>query len=183
MTAKHAAFGYHLWLVPKGDTMRRLQGVVDRLSRTHNGPVFTPHVTLLSGLSADEVSLIERNRRLAAGLEPFRLDLTMPEVGRTFFQCVYMRVAKDPSLSRVHKLAAKAFALQVDDYMPHLSLYYGDVSPERRAIILATVPAKAKCSFSVESIQLIRADSAQPVDWHCVDEAPLGDCGRVIPSK
>lgn len=182
MTGKHAAFAYHLWLVPQGRALRHLQGVVDRLSKAHDGPVFTPHVTLLSGLSANEGSLIEKNRWLAAGLEPFNLDLTVPEVGRTFFQCIYMRVAKNPSLSRIHQAAAKAFALPVDDYMPHLSLYYGDVSPERRAIILATVPAKAKCSFSVESIQLIRADGRRPADWHCVDEAPLGDCARAIPS-
>jgi hypothetical protein len=57
--------------------------------------------------------------------------------------------------------------------MPHLSLYYGDEPPERRKAILAAVPEEAKCSFSVESIQLIRADSERPVDWHCVDEAPL----------
>ena len=178
MTAKHAAFGYHLWLVPEGDALHRLQGVVDRLSEAHNGPVFTPHVTLLSGLTADEASLIETNRRLAAGLEPFNLDLTVPEAGTTFFQCIYMRVAKDPSLPRTRQAAAKAFSLPADDYMPHLSLYYANVSPERRAIILATVPAQAKCRFSVESIQLIRADSEQPVDWHCVDEAPLGGRAR-----
>jgi len=183
MTAKHATFGYHLWLVPEGDALRRLQGVVDRLSKAQNGPVFAPHVTLLSGLRADEVSLTENNRRLAAGFEPFNLDLMVPEVGRTFFQCIYMRVAKEPSLSRIRQAAVKAFGLPVDDYMPHLSLYYGDVSPERRAIILATVPVKAKCSFSVESIQLIRADSERPADWHCVDVAPLGDRARAIPSS
>jgi 2'-5' RNA ligase len=176
MTTKPAAFGYHLWLVPAGDALNRLHGVVDRLSEAHSGPVFTPHVTLLSGLAMDEASLIETNRRLAAGLEPFNLYLTVPEAGTTFFQCIYMRVAKNPSLSRTRQAAAKAFALPADDYMPHLSLYYGDVSPERRAIILATVPAQAKCSFSVESIQLIRADSERPVDWQCVDEAPLGNC-------
>ena len=131
---------------------------------------------------ADEASLIETNRRLAAGLEPFNLDLTVPEAGTTFFQCIYMRVAENPSLSRTRQAAGKAFALPADDYMPHLSLYYGDVSPERRATILATVPAQAKCSFPVESIQLIRADSERPVDWHCIDEAPLGSGARPIPS-
>jgi hypothetical protein len=93
MTAGHAAFGYHLWLVPEGDDLHRLQGVVDRLAEAYDGPVFTPHVTLLSGLAEDEASLIETNRRLAAGLEPFNLDLTVPEAGTTFFQCIYLRVA------------------------------------------------------------------------------------------
>ena len=162
--------------MPAGDALNHLRCVVEGLAETHSGPVFTPHVTLLSGLAADEASLIETNRRLAAGLEPFTLDLTVPEAGTTFFQCIYMRVAEDPLLSRTRQAAAEAFALPADDYMPHLSLYYGDVSLERRAIILATVPAKSKCSFPVESIQLIRADSERPVDWHCVDEAPLGNC-------
>ena len=111
MTAGHVAFGYHLWLVPEGDALHRLQGVVDRLAEEYDGPVFTPHITLLSGLAADEASLIETNRRLAAGLEPFNLDLTVPEAGTTFFQCIYMRVAENPLLSRVRQVAGEAFAL------------------------------------------------------------------------
>jgi 2'-5' RNA ligase len=182
MTAGHAAFGYHLWLVPEGDALHRLQGVVDRLAEAYDGPVFTPHITLLSGLAADEASLIETNRRLAAGLEPFNLDLTVPEAGTTFFQCIYMRVAENPSLSRIRKAAGKAFALPADNYMPHLSLYYGDASPDRRATILTAVPAQAKGSFPVSSIQLIRADSELPVDWHSIDQAPLGSGARPIPS-
>ena len=173
MTRGHAAFGYHLWLAPEGDALQRLQGVVDELAEAYDGPVFTPHVTLLSGLSGAEASLIEANRKLAARLPKFQLSLTAPEAGTTFFQCIYMRVAEDPALSRTRHAAGEAFALPFADYMPHLSLYYGDVSPERRATILARVPAQAKCSFPVESIQLIRADSERPSDWHCIDQAPL----------
>ena len=182
MTARQAAFGYHLWLGPEGDALHRLQSVVDRLAEAYDGPVFPPHVTLLSGLAADEASLIETNRRLAAELEPFQLDLTVPEAGTTYFQCIYMRVAENASLSTLRRAAGKAFSLPVDNYMPHLSLYYGDASPDRRANILKAVPAQAKSSFPVTSIQLIRADSEQPVDWHCIDQAPLGDRGRVMPT-
>lgn len=182
MTSGHAAFGYHLWLVPVGETLRRLQDVIERLAEAYDGPVFTPHVTLLSGLAADEASLIETNRRLAAGLEPFNLDLTAPEAGTTFFQCIYMRVADHPLLTRARQAAGEAFALPADDYMPHLSLYYGDPDPDRRATILAAVPLKAKRNFLVESIQLIRADSEQPADWHCIDQAPLGIGDTAIPS-
>ena len=182
MTAVRAAFGYHLWLVPAGHAFNRLQGVVDRLAEAYDGPVFTPHITLLSGLAADEVSLIETNRRLAAELEPFKLDLTVPEAGTTYFQCIYMRVAENPSLSRTRKAAGKAFGLPADEYMPHLSLYYGDASSDRRETMLAAVPAHAKGSFTVQAIQLIRADSERPVDWHCIDQAPLGSGDRAIPA-
>ena len=181
MTAGYAAFGYHLWLAPGGEALHRLQDVVDGLAESYGGPVFAPHVTLLSGLDADEASLIETNRSLAARLDPFQLTLTTPEAGTTFFQCIYMRAAEDPSLSQTRQAAGEAFALPAGDYMPHLSLYYGDASPERRAAILAAVPAQATCSFLVKSIQLIRADSERPVDWHCVYEAPLGGRAGAIP--
>jgi len=181
MTAGHGAFGYHLWLVPEGEALYRLQGVIDDLAEAQDGPVFAPHITLLSPLAGEEASLIETNRRLAARLAPFDLDLTVPEAGTTFFQCIYMRVAENPSLSRTRQAAGKAFALPTDNYMPHLSLYYGDASPDRRATILKSVPAHVKCNFPVESIQLIRADSERPADWRCVDEALLGGVARSIP--
>ena len=174
MTARRAAFGYNLWLLPEGDALHRLQGIIDHLAQAHGGPVFTPHITLFSGLRGDEALLIETNRSLCGSLAPFNLDLTVPEAGTTFFQCIYMRVAETPLLLRARQAAGEAFSLPADGYMPHLSLYYGDASPDRRATILAAVPPQAKCSFAVKSIQLIRADSRRPSDWHCVDQAPLG---------
>lgn len=174
MTVGRAAYGYYLWLMPVDDALRRLQGIIDRLAEAYGGPVFMPHVTLLSGLHADEASLIKTHRRLASGLEPFNLHLTVPEAGTTFFRCIYMRVAENLSLLQARQAAARAFALPENNYTPHLSLYYGDASPERRAIILAAVSGQAKISFLVGSIGLIRADSESPVDWYCIDRVPLG---------
>ena len=182
MTARHAAFGYHLWLVPAGEAMHRLQDVIGSLAEAYDGPVFTPHITLLSGLSADEESLTRTLRNLTAGLEPFHVTLTAPEAGTTFFQCIYMRVAESASLSQTRDAAGEAFALPSEGYMPHLSLYYGDVSTERRATILEAVPARAKCSFPIESICLIRADSERPVDWHSIDQSLLGGGTRLTPT-
>jgi 2'-5' RNA ligase len=174
VTAGHAAFGYHLWLAPEGEARDDLQDIIDRLAEAYGGPAFTPHVTLLSGLDGSEASLLETNRKLAVALDPFHLDLTTPEGGTTFFQCVYMRVGRNPSLSRTRQAAGEAFGLPAGGYMPHLSLYYGDASPERRAAILEAVPPRAKRRFAVEAIQLIRADSERPVDWHCIEQSPLG---------
>lgn len=173
MTTGRAAFGYHLWLTPSGAVLHRLQSVIDHLAEAYSGPTFAPHITLLSGLAGDETALIATNRRFAAGIDAFRLDLTVPEAGTTFFQCIYMRVAESRSLSQMRIAAGEAFDLPADSYMPHLSLYYGDVSAERRATILESVPAQAKDSFRVESVQLIRADGQRPADWHCIDQAHL----------
>jgi hypothetical protein len=85
-----------------------------------------------------------------------------------------MCVGESPSLLRSRQAAGEAFHLPAGGYMPHLSLYYGDVSAECRGAILEAVPAQAKRSFAVESIQLIRADSERPVDWHCIEQSPLG---------
>ena len=174
MTARRAAFGYNLWLVPEGDALPHLQGIIDCLAEAHGGPVFTPHITLLSGLRGNEALLIETNRSLGGSLAPFNLELTVPEAGTTFFQCIYMRVAESPLLLRARQAAGEAFSLPADGYMPHLSLYYGDASPDRRASMLTAVPSHARCTFAVKSIQLIRADGRTPSDWHCVDQAPLG---------
>ena len=174
MTAGHAAGGYHLWLAPEGEARDDLQEVIDRLAEAYGGPTFTPHVTLLSGLDGSEASLLETNRKLAAALDSFHLELTTLESGTTFFQCVYMQVGQSPSLSRTRQAAGEAFGLPAGGYMPHLSLYYGDASQERRTAIVEAVPPKAKRRFAVEAIQLIRADSERPIDWHCIERSPLG---------
>ena len=135
MTAGHAAFGYHLWLGPEGDALHLLQGVVDRLAEAYGGPVFTPHVTLLSGLVGGR-SVVDRDQspagRRARTVQPGSDGAR----SRDDLLPVHLHArGENPSLSRMPQAAGEAFALPADNYMPHLSLYYGDAvsGPSRDA--------------------------------------------------
>jgi len=157
--------------------MHLLQSVVEQLARLHDGPSFIPHITLLSGLRGDEQSLVAKTHRLADEVEELHIELAGPEAGTTFFQCVYMRVFESDSLLQARQAAGDTFGLPATDYLPHLSLYYGPISDEQRAKIMAEVPDQARCNFAVSAIELIRASSDRPSDWHCVERAPLDEQG------
>ncbi|MDJ0656849.1 MAG: 2'-5' RNA ligase family protein [Xanthomonadales bacterium] len=173
MTAEPPPSGFHLWLTPEREAMNLLQSVVEHLAKVHGGPVFVPHITLLSGLSGDEQTLIEKCRRLAEEVGQVHIELTAPEVGTSYFQCVYMGVVESHPVMQARQAAGEIFGLSKEGFLPHLSLYYGNNSREHRAKIMAAVPDNARCSFEVGAIELIRATSDRPSDWHCVERAPL----------
>jgi 2'-5' RNA ligase len=71
------------------------------------------------------------------------------------------------------ELARKLFGKDTSPYMPHLSLLYGHYSIELKDKIAATVPETLRISFTVDTLDLIRARSEDPKDWISILTVPL----------
>lgn len=52
--------------------------------------------------------------------------------GSLHFQCVYISCIKETTLLDAYKKAIKEFKLEIKEYMPHLSLVYGDFEIEEK---------------------------------------------------
>lgn len=137
--AAHAAMydkpefvGHSLWLVPPPTVAEKLAGVITELATTEPSlatagcPTFGPHMTLLSGLRglADEF-VVGRTAELAADLRPIKVDLVDIVQGPKFFQCVFAVAQKTPVLMAANAAGQSAFELSYD-FVPHVSLVYGD---------------------------------------------------------
>ena len=152
----------------------RLAGVISDLSALYRGPTFDPHLTLLGKLEGEEESLTDLTKQLARALHSFEVRLKEPGCEPHYFRCLFLPVEPSPSLLEAHRRAKQIFDGQsTSAFNPHVSLLYG-VFPERvKQEIVTDLPTDLPNTFPVSRLQLIRADSTNPQDWHPIQNCSL----------
>ncbi len=164
--AKH----YSIWLRPTGTVGEELAREIEQLSREFAAPLFPPHVTLIGGLNDDEDTLRARTRELAAQLQPFPVQLGAVDYLNEFHRALFVRVLKTAAVEHAHARARALFGrLDDPEYMPHLSLLYGDFPSGVKTEIIARLgPTLDRC-FQVTRLDLY-STLGPTRDWY-----PLGE--------
>ena len=158
---------FHLWLVPTGTVFDRLAGVIAGLSSRHQGPAFDPHLTLLGRLEGKESEMVDRVHQLARTLQPFEVRLKAPSYEAQYFRCLFLPAEPSRAIVDAHQQAKQIFNAQpASAFDPHVSLMYGLFPESQKQEIIKALPPDLPGSFSVSQLQLIRAASMNPQDWH-----------------
>lgn len=146
--------GYSLWLMPSGVAFDQLSQIIRTIGRAHRAPVFAPHVTFLGGLPKKESIIIARTEKLCAMLQPYTIRLRGIEYGEEYFRCLYYRVEKTTELDRGYARACNIFEVSPEQFVPHVSLMYGDISRalKEKALTAIQPPTNA---FTVEHLDLV----------------------------
>ena len=166
------AKGYSIWLIPAGGVYQKLSEIISQLSEKYSAPNFEPHITLLGNLIGPEEDLISKTLKLTAQLKPFKINLKKADYLDEYFKCLFIRAEKTKELIRANNIAREAFNFKPDpEYMPHLSLMYGDLSSKTKEEILADLGKEFDLSFEVRSIHLF-STTGEVKDWYRIKEFP-----------
>lgn len=164
---------YSLWLEPTGDTAYKLQERIKQLSKRYDTPLFSPHVTLLGGLTSSKTELEALTDTLSSSIRPFELTLTKAGYLNTFYQSLFIHVEQNEGLTHLHDNACRLFDCPEEyenEYMPHLSLLYGDLTRNQKEKILNNIGREFYIRFTVKKVVLMHTDGA-PDQWKKVHTA------------
>jgi len=167
------AEGYSIWLMPKGEVYRKLAEIISQLSKKYSTPNFEPHFTLIGDLLGSEEEIISKTLKLAGQLKPFEIKLKKADYFDEYFKCLFIRAEKTKEIIKANNIAREIFNLNSDpEYMPHLSLMYGNLSSETKEKILADLGKEFNISFEVKSIHLF-STTGEVKAWSKVKECLL----------
>ena len=167
--------GYSIWLIPTGETYQKLAKIISALSEKYSTPNFEPHVTLIGGgdLIGTEEEAVSKTLKLTEALKPFEIKLAKADYFNEYFKCLFIRAEKTKEVIEANDIARKHLNLKpIPDYMPHLSLMYGDINSEIKEKILADLEREFNLSFEVKSIHLF-STTGEVKDWYKIKEFPL----------
>lgn len=166
--------GFSLWLQPTGQVYDRLAEMIRQLSEQYRAPVFEPHITLLGGLAGNRESLVLRTTQLAKLIQPNIVTLTTVDYLDEYFRCLFVSVEKTKWLADANIGARKLFHREgTPEFMPHLSLMYGNFPPTTKQRIIIEIGSTLATSFEVTSLHLWSTNGA-PLEWYEVQEFFLG---------
>jgi len=164
---------YSLWLEPTGNTAYKLQQRIKELSKKYDTPLFSPHVTLLGGLTASKTELEALTETLVSSVTPFDLKLTNAGYLNTFYQSLFIHVEQNEGLTYLHKNACRLFDCPEEyenEYMPHLSLLYGDINQKQKEKILNNIGREFYIRFTAKKVVLMHTDG-KPEQWKKIHTA------------
>lgn len=155
---------YSLWFRPSGEIASSLKRRIRELSEEYNSPAFEPHLTLLGGLKGDEEDLVQKTISLASLLKPFDIVLTKAGYRDRYFQSLFVHVQESEELKNARQKAEQLFGKSGGEYMPHLSLMYGDFTQEQKERILNRMGREFHMRFTADSLLLIQTQG-EPDRW------------------
>lgn len=165
---------YSLWLMPTGQTRDYLQKLILELSRKYSTPRFEPHVTLSGEIQAPITELRANTVKIATLMEPLEIRLRKVAYLNQYFRCIFIQAEKTKALMRAHKIACTALAQDSDDdYMPHLSLMYGDLSRSMKQGVIQELGKEVAVDFGIKDLHLYYT-GGQPKEWYPVFSVRLG---------
>jgi 2'-5' RNA ligase len=166
---------HYLWLLPPPPAAARYRALIERLAAAHGTPRFEPHITLLGAVHGTPEELAARTREVARRLAPFEARLTDAGCLDEYYRALFVHVAPDPALIAARRIAAAAFGKDADipQYMPHLSLLYGDLPATAREVLLDDIGRRFDETLSIETLALVEAGGA-PESWRQVAAFTLG---------
>lgn len=165
---------YSLWIIPEDDVYSTLSSTIRQLSKPYGTPEFEPHVTVIGTLTGNQHTLIEKIDHLAATMQPFDIKLRDIDYLNEYFRCLFIRIEQSAAVMGANTKARTIFdQSRSADYMPHLSLMYGDIDTAVKKAIIQTIGRDLHCTFTVNDIHLY-ATSGAPEHWHKVQSVHLG---------
>ena len=163
---------FSIWLVPDNYCFDITSSYIKLLSEKYEGPLITPHVTLVSGFLGDKIELIKKIDEISNMLKPF--DIFFKSIGHKdeFFRSLYLIVSEDKNFKKSRNIALKELGIgRENDFIPHLSLVYGNFEEKKKKSMINLI-SKIPKMFKAEQIYLAYNDEIN-LKWSVVEKFNL----------
>ena len=159
--------------MPQGRPREDLEKSIARLSIQYATPQFEPHVTLIGELAISKQDAITNTQRLAKMTKPFTIFLQEVTYLDEYFRCVFIKAERTEGLKSANLNARGLFKQnKAEEYMPHLSLVYGNLTLKQKEQVIKDIGRKSSTNFAVDRITLYYT-KGQPNNWYPILEATL----------
>jgi len=161
---------FDLFLVPAASQYRKYNKLINSLSKKYDTPSF-PHITIMSMLEAEEKDLINKVERIAKGFKRMEVEVFGVNFANTVNQCVFAQIKMSSQLLTLYEeLVTSLQYSHKAPFFPHMSLIYGDFSPEEKSNIARKLKLGNKLLLDK---LIIYRDGPLPSDWKQVAEFEL----------
>ena len=163
---KRNPVSYSIWLMPEGNVKYDLRNVIYMLSANFGGPLFTPHVTLVGSFLGSEKELLHKTEIISKKIKPFEIYFGDIEYSVEFFRSLFLKIKVNTELIKARDIACKELNWIKNDYIPHLSLVYGDYDTKEKEHMISNIKIIAD-RFLVDHIFLAHNDEIN-LKWEVI---------------
>ena len=169
---------FYLWLLPHPDVYESLAQLIIQLGHEHDGPSFEPHITLLGNIEDDEKTAISKTTELANIISRFKVNVDVIEGQNKYYQSLYLKLIRSEALLDARQQAERVFNQAsfnpaTNNYMPHISLLYGDQPEAIKPQIITTLSGRIPGEYLIDRLTLVFSQGGPPDTWKTITTQPL----------
>jgi len=168
---------FSLWLIPEEKWEKRLTSLIVKLARDYQRLPFTPHATVVTGITGSEEAVVAATAVLAESTAPPVATVEKLAAENSYYRFLYCALTKSPAMACLNERACNVFNLASLEYHPHVSLVYADPAALDASVV---VSALAESSAPPVRGDVLRFDrlvlmetSGGEREWEKAAEYPL----------
>ncbi|KAG8760722.1 hypothetical protein FRC14_002218 [Serendipita sp. 396] len=141
--------GLSLWLIPSQPLKSQIQTIINEVADAERAPKFEPHMTVVSIPCPSAIPPLQSSLMpVLTRFESLRLAFKSLFVGTSYFISVALLLHPTPALVEFQRDIVRALSQELGGepsdkpFLPHISLYYGNISSEDRERIASAIRDK-----------------------------------------
>jgi len=161
---------YDIFLIPTINQYKKYTEIINTLSNKYKTPSF-PHVTILEMVGIEENELIAKVREITRYFNKIEVDIFGINFSNTIHQCVFAQIKMSQQLLTLYnKLETNLHFFEKSPFFPHMSLIYGELTPEEKSNVAKLIKFNKKLLLDK---LVIYKDGPLASDWKYVTEFKL----------
>jgi 2'-5' RNA ligase len=164
---------FSLLLVPEEEAYTRLRALIERLSVEYGGPVFEPHILIVSGIDTSKSNAVAQASDVATEVLTLKTRLTKAAASPGYLKGVYLKVDYTTQLTELYQVARDTFGVSSKSYLPHLSVLCSHLPLETKQQVAASLGNDYCFSFQCRSLRLVNSREPNPALWDTIEEFSL----------
>ena len=157
---------YSIWILPDEELQVYLSDIICKISIKYGGPIFQPHVTILGGITGNESDLIKNTVNLSEKINNLKIVFDGIGYNKDYFFSIYLQVLLSNELKNVTNIAENIFKCFNDNFVPHLSLAYGNYEKKEKDKMLDFIN-EIPVSFIANNLCLVK-NNEQALEWEII---------------
>lgn len=144
------SYNWSIWLLPKVQDKKIFSEYITFYSKLYASDSFPPHVTLFGRMNVNPKLFFSFINRVKPKSEIKNIQTLNMEIGDPPWKRLYIQLSLNKSLMDLQRKIKKKFKKYRDyEFDPHVSLAYGNFTPDKKDISLISYPNKISfCSLA-----------------------------------
>jgi 2'-5' RNA ligase len=162
-----------LWAIPKKEDVPLILNTKQTIDNKLKGPSFPIHMTLAGQFDLNPSKAKTLEEEMANAIDPIEISYKGYGMKDYFFQAFYVKVNLNQGLQTTRSKICDLLKIENEEFMPHLSLYYGKQALEKKQSLLTELP-DIEGSFMAETFYLVSFDP-ENIEWKILNSINLGE--------
>ncbi len=163
---------YSLWLRPEQSQLDDYTQIISELAHRNQTKVFPPHITLIAGISKPLELIESACESITSKSVVFEISFTEICYTEEFYKAFFIDAVLSEKLNTLYSQSVELLQLNHQQYLPHLSLLYGNISEAKKEKLKMECDNKYPNPLTCSRLDIYNTTGEIP-SWYLINSYPF----------